>query len=443
MSKFNTLQRYIKGFLKEDLAESSIRHLIREMILIESGGPEAHILNFYEDLDMPLAELKEAIKALLDGDIEDVEEKMDGQNLTFTVRDGKVETFSKGVSWKRLQQPGVKIEDYDKKYAHIPSIRDAFKASHLSLQTAVDQNPEVSNRLFQNGKVVVEALTMVPESPNTIVYDQPTIRFVRPYAMDPDLEGAVDEEAYKEFVNIAKSVKTPVELGEVPIIDLKRIANSDKIAAKLNTKLDELIQKTGVDSSGTVGDLIEGLVKLRLEKVGMPAALIPKAAQRIGRKNKQALSKKEASAYGPQVWSLVQKLEGGPFLDEAIIPLERILQHLAVEVFRHAEFALASNDTQAGEDLRKFVKKVKDASKNSRLLADPRQTEAIRVALERIDDEELFEKAVEGIVFKWKGKTRKLTGLFTPINKLRGFFAYGKNPAKFSESKQIKLKGRK
>ena len=70
--------------------------------------------------------------------------------------------------------------------------------------------------------------------------------------------------------------------------------------------------------------------------------------------------------------------------------------------------------------------------KGGRLIADPGQTEAIRVALERIGDEAAFEKAVEGIVFRWKGKTRKLTGLFTPINKLRGFFAYGKTPARIS-----------
>jgi len=73
------------------------------------------------------------------------------------------------------------------------------------------------------------------------------------------------------------------------------------------------------------------------------------------------------------------------------------------------------------------------------LIADPKQTESIRVALERIGDESNFEKAVEGIVFRWKGKTRKLTGLFTPINKLRGFFAYGKNPAKIS-NESIKRK---
>lgn len=422
---------------KTNIKENALRAIIREMILKESGdGPEAHILNFYEDLDMPLEELKEAIQALLEGKVENVEEKMDGQNLTFTVKNGKVETFSKGVTWKRLQSPGVKVEDYEEKYAHIPSVRDAFTRSHKSLQIAVDKNPEVAERLFQNGKVVIEALTMIPENPNTIVYDSPTIRFVRPYAMDPELNGEYDKEAYRQFVEIAKNVKTPVSLGTVPILELKKVLNADEISKELMEKLGKLIEKTKTDPNGTIGDLVEGLVKEKLRKSGLPSGLIDKAAQRIGRKNKQVLSKKDAQQFGDGVWEKIQEIESGPFLDEAIIPLESILQRLATEVFRHAEFVLASNETESGQALRDFVKKVKNASQNSKLIADPKQTEAIRVALERIGDEEAFEKAVEGIVFRWKGKTRKLTGLFTPINKLRGFFAYGKEPARFNESKR-------
>ena len=88
-----------------------LRQLIREMLVLESG-PEAHILNFYEDLDMPLSEFKEAIVALLEARVENVEEKMDGQNLTFTVRNGEVETFSKGVSWAGVQRGGKKLADY-------------------------------------------------------------------------------------------------------------------------------------------------------------------------------------------------------------------------------------------------------------------------------------------------------------------------------------------
>ena len=91
------------------------------------NGPEAHILNFYEDLDMPLSEFKEAITALLEARVEDVEEKMDGQNLTFTVRNGEVETFSKGASWASVQRGGKKIADYEAQYADRPQVRDAFK----------------------------------------------------------------------------------------------------------------------------------------------------------------------------------------------------------------------------------------------------------------------------------------------------------------------------
>ena len=149
-----------------------IRQLIREMLMLENG-PEAHILNFYEDLDMPLSEFKEAIRALLDAQVEDVEEKMDGQNLTFTVRNGEVETFSKGASWASVQRGGKKIADYEAQYADRPQVRDAFKRAYASLQAAADVDPALTSRLFRDGGVVVESLMMLPENPNTIVYDRP------------------------------------------------------------------------------------------------------------------------------------------------------------------------------------------------------------------------------------------------------------------------------
>ena len=54
---------------------------------------------------------------------------------------------------------------------------------------------------------------------------------------------------------------------------------------------------------------------------------------------------------------------------------------------------------------------------------DTKTLESIRVVLARLEaNEELFQRATEGIVFTYNGKTYKLTGLFTPINKMRGFF---------------------
>lgn len=414
-----------------------LRQLIREMLVLENG-PEAHILNFYEDLDMPLSEFKEAIRALLDAQVEDVEEKMDGQNLTFTVRNGEVETFSKGVSWAGVQRGGKKLADYEAQYADRPSVRDAFTRSYSSLQAAADGDPELTRRLFRDGGVVVESLMMLPENPNTIVYDRPTIRFVRAYPMDPALEGQVDQEAYRAFLQRASGLDVPVPMGEVPILKLRKVMDSEKVAADLEGQLDSLMAEAGVNDSGTMGDLIVGLVKTRLEADGMSPDVARRVAVRLGRGEKAAFSAKDAKAVGPGVWEKVQGMEAGPYVDEAIIPIERILQKLAVQVFRNLDFVLSSNRTESGEALRSFVRQTRDAVKGGRLIADPGQTEAIRVALERIGDEAAFEKAVEGIVFRWKGKTRKLTGLFTPINKLRGFFAYGKTPARISQNEARK-----
>ena len=148
-------------------------------------------------------------------------------------------------------------------------------------------------------------------------------------------------------------------------------------------------------------------------------------------------------AVGLEEWKKFQALEKNrsTLMGEALIPIESIIQRIGSLAFKNMEFALASNTRESGEDLRKFVRSVRTAFESGRVLADPAQLEKIKVSLQRIgSNEDLFEKAVEGIVFQWKGKTRKLTGLFTPINKLRGFFFYGKAPAKVQESKDDNLR---
>jgi hypothetical protein len=146
--------------------------------------------------------------------------------------------------------------------------------------------------------------------------------------------------------------------------------------------------------------------------------------------NKSAFSAADAKRVGPGFWERVQVMEKTPYVDEAMIPFERIIQKLGLHLFRTMEFVLASNDTTSGARLRAAVKRVKDDFEDIKSLVDPKRAEGIRVALARIgDNADDFEKAVEGVVFRWKGKLRKITGMFTAFNKLRGFFAYSGSPA--------------
>ena len=132
-----------------------LRQYIRESLISE--GLEAHILNFYEDLDMPLSELYEVIEAVVDGKLEDIQEKMDGQNVTFSVIDGDLQFFSKGANWARVQRGGMNREAIQAKYQDRPSVRDAFLMAYDAIEAAVKADPENSRKLFQNGQVVVES----------------------------------------------------------------------------------------------------------------------------------------------------------------------------------------------------------------------------------------------------------------------------------------------
>lgn len=420
-----------------DLLRSTIRGILLEST---SGALEGHILSFYEAVDMPISELRDVFTAALGGSLESIQEKMDGQALTFTVKGGTVEGFSKGVSWDRVQRGGNTIETYRTTYADRPTVQYAYVSSMEALQSAVDRDPELAERLFQDGKVVIETAMLVPSNPNTIPYLKQHIRFIRAEALAPDAQ--VDQAAYQRFLDLASTSLErdgiDIQIGSVPILKPKAGDQSAVGIDMLNRMLDQLLGELGLGDSARILDVIMALVAKQLKKMGYQ----PKEVELI---SKRLVAKWVVDEYRSLIpdapdanalkkmglWDAVSQIEKTtPLVDEAIIPLERIIQKLGHLLFQNLEFVLASNDTADGEMLRQQVRDIDDMFKSGKIMTDQKKSESIRVALERIGGNvDLFEKAVEGVVFRWKGQLRKITGMFTAINKLRGFFAYSTDPA--------------
>lgn len=420
-----------------DLLRSTIRGILLEST---SGALEGHILSFYEAVDMPISELRDVFTAALGGSLESIQEKMDGQALTFTVKGGTVEGFSKGVSWERVQRGGNTIETYRSAYADRPTVQYAYVSSMEALQSAVDKDPELAERLFQDGKVVIETAMLVPSNPNTIPYLKQHIRFIRAEALAPDAQ--VDQAAYQRFLDLASTSLErdgiDIQIGSVPILKPKAGDQSAVGIDVLNRMLDQLLGELGLGDSARILDVIMALVAKQLKKMGYQ----PKEVELI---SKRLVAKWVVDEYRSLIpdapdanalkkmglWDAVSQIEKTtPLVDEAIIPLERIIQKLGHLLFQNLEFVLASNDTADGEVLRQQVRDIDDMFKSGKIMTDQKKSESIRVALERIGGNvDLFEKAVEGVVFRWKGQLRKITGMFTAINKLRGFFAYSTDPA--------------
>ena len=391
----------------------------------EAEDPSTHILNFYEAFSMPLSDLYELIDAAKTGELEDVQEKMDGQNITLTVQDNRLLFFSKGGSGDGKDRAGVGGHP-------VESVRNAFVKAYDAIEEVAipAADPSRWSDLFQNGAVKIESALLTPENPNTIVYDEPSIRFIGVNSDDPDVVST-----FNRFVSEAEqSANENFYMGPVPYLKLKQsLEATDKEADQIRQQLGSLLSSYGIESSATVRDLAGAMVRDRLVESGLvPDSLLAPVTSRIltGKGEIGRLFPKVAGREAWQEFNSKILKHRASFLALSIVELERIIQRIGELAFKNLEFTLRASNR---DDLINQVISVKNAFKNQKIITNPKVRERLRASLASIssaDDptfEEIagrFEQATEGIVFSWKGKTRKLTGLFTPINKLRGFFAY-------------------
>ena len=399
-----------------------------------SPGEEAHIYNLYEELSMPLSDIIEIGRLGLEGRLENVQEKMDGQFLAFTVVDSQLKFFTKmdlqgqAAKEKKLQaiRAGVKgggmtLDQIASTYTGGRSnIADGFAIAYDALDHIVLPYEE---SLFRNGEVVIVSQIMVSQNPNTILYDDDSLRTVLAISLT---EEPVSQDALDSFKVEMKDASTDAfTMDEVPTAQLIRgLEEDDSIMEQIERDLGSVVSDAGLSvSSNTVGDY----VKSRLEKLladeydFIPRELIPDVADRFmtGRGKVSLRLKKVVSSDDYKIFRELDKAKSR-IVQEAIIPLENIIQRLGIMIIDKIDLALTASNQ---EDLLGFVKDARAAFEKGEIIGDEKTLEGIRIALARLEEnEDLFTRATEGIVFTYNNKTYKLTGLFTPINKLRGFF---------------------
>ena len=408
-------------------------------------GREAHIFNLYEDLNMPLRDIVEIGRLALNAKVENIQEKMDGQYFAFTVVNGVLRVFTKLnlVTDSQLENllnkirsedvsAGMDLEGIVQKFSRkgMEGVREAFSVAYEALEPVAVQYQE---SLFRNGEVVIAAQVMHESSQNTIAYDENSLRFVSPISLNPEVSVSKNDVPYQQFLEQARSASSAAfTLDSVPVATLLRdLEEDDSIIEAEEKKLESIISDYGLSESSTVGDFVKSALikKIQADHSYIPERYLEQVADRFATgKGRVGIELKKVLS--PQDYSRYRALDKRKRLvvDEAIIPLEVIIQRIGISVIDKLDLALKATNK---DDLIGFVNQVKNAFEEGFDFGlgedDTDVFEKIRVALARLEEnKDLFVIASEGIVFTYNGKTYKLTGLFTPINKLRGFFAYGK-----------------
>lgn len=404
---------------------------------------DPHVLNFYEDVNLPLTDVPDLIEKAITGKLDDPREKLDGQNFTFTInRLGDVRFMGKGCpKWIR-SRGGLDRRDLHEIYDGKPQVQRAFVEALDVMQSAVNSMHHDSvMSLFKGGDVVVSSEVVTPINQNIVKYTQNALCFIEGRMLGaPSSFNSMSSRAFCEFCDAAKKM-SPVmgwSLMDVPSVKPRLRHDVDATIKGLVAEFNGLTSSFRLGPNATMGDLLTLMVEKRIAlRVPLVGAHLRRAARRLACDDASIM--RHSDFPSRSAWESFRALddERATFVGDCIAPVEDFFRRLGAATIEGYDFVLADvNDTTRINELRAFVGRVREALATGRVTAPTANVlQRINGAARRVD-EQLFTRNVEGIVFRWNGQPRKLTGAFTAINRLHGFFNFD-DPALIIDAKPV------
>lgn len=356
-----------------------------------------HIEHPYEVLGLTINEMHDLINDLATGAVQDMQEKMDGQNLTFTVRNHELVLLSKGPDITRVLNSAKNRNQISLEYAHLPGLKKSFLWAMDLLEPLVLKN----SHLFRDGLVVVEAALLHEASSNTIQYKHNEIRIINACAVIGGM--SFDTLGFNMlFDDFEKN--TDGKVLRVPHIE----STKDCSQSFLHSLHDQLRAMVPAPEKTIGSYLISRAIEYLRDRTGLHEDLIVPAAERLATGQKKRLTMKMCIKQGEDQWGVFKEIEKNRAAHMMQIrePLEQLLCDLHHNI-----------QQRIVPELECVNKDEIDAI----AYADPRKTDDLIEAecLWFLRENYEIMDYTEGIVFRWRGRILKLTGNFTRLNRAK------------------------
>ena len=143
----------IKELAKENILNSQKSYDDRELLLM--GGAYGHMAHPFDDKDLTFGDLKKIITMGLGGQLnreDGVTEKLDGQNLMISWRDGRLIVARNKGHIKNGGVNALSVKGVQSKFKGRGKIRDAFVFAVRDLQKAIGSlSKKQQVKIFGNG----------------------------------------------------------------------------------------------------------------------------------------------------------------------------------------------------------------------------------------------------------------------------------------------------
>ena len=416
--------------------------------LLEGGGA-GHMMSPWESADMTFGEIRKFVWDALSGKLENVTEKLDGQNLMVTVKDGDVYLAR---TQKQMKDGGELATKWDEVAKKMPEktpdfIKKAFQEAANDLQSVFSTSKLDLNKIFKDGHRWLNIELLNPETENIVPYGEFQLRIHN--LKELDHEGKEVDTVWEggDLDKIIKDIdlsQTAEDLDKIHLIkktnsvNFEKIRDSELIQEGIIRKIQVMMDQNNLDDKNTIGDYLATKIRTWLEDLTDDRELIEDLVQRWGYgskvKNIGAILKGQDKHVIDMVrsWDKKNDEKIGNLLD----PIIEIFSRVGIAVLQNLSGIAASNPEAVSKEIKK---KAEDAMKKiSEFVAKTdvedqedfdKKVNYLETQLRRIEQAGGLEgiAPVEGIVFDYNGKLFKMTGNYLPILKIINFFQFGKD----------------
>ena len=417
--------------------------LSEEVQLLIEGGAYGHMSHPFDDNNLTFGDMKKIIKLGLSGQLnreEDVTEKTDGQNLMITYRDGKVVAARNKGQIKNRGKNALDVNSVAKKFSGRGDIRDAFVFAMKDLSRAIKSlSDKQKDKVFKNGEIFMNLEIIYPASSNVIDYDKAVLQFHNSlqYNKDGNAVGEVKGSG-RMLQGMIKQVNQDIgkhfKIIKPRVLDLPKKIDFGKKVDIYYKRVNKLQSQFGLKDTDTLGKYHQSYWENYIYNAGkqfgytIPKTILKKLTKRwafFDKSYKIPNIKKDLKKQPKFLdWVMnTDKVDHKNMVKKNMLPFEKIFFSVGADILQNLSNFIAANPTKAVEKIRKDILK---ASNKVRAGGDIKKMKTLKQQLEKLNSIGGLKKIVpvEGVVFKYKGKTYKFTGAFAPVNQILGLVSF-------------------
>ena len=327
-------------------------------------------------------------------------------------------------------------------------LKKAFQQAISDIQTVMTYgNMEELNKLFKNGSRWLNIELLNPETENIVPYGEFQLRIHNIREVDDngketnviwegkDLDkilGYIDEAQKDDNLEKIHLIK------KTNSVNFENIKDMENIQEGIIRSLQVLMDENHLDDENNIGDYLAQEIRTWLQGHIKDKGTVEELVQRWAYGNKSTniaqIVKQVEEKEGKWIREQDKKIDDK--IGELLDPLIEIFSRVGIAVLQNLSGIAASNKDSVSKGIRKkaeqAIKNIEEFSKKAEVedMEDfQKKLYYLETQLRRIEQAGGLEgiAPVEGVVFEYKGRLFKLTGIYLPILKMINFFQFGRD----------------